>query len=83
MLVSIVNASIAFSDPEFHRREMTLLGSRNATPADFDQVLCVMREGKVPTQSLNTHRVPLSRLPEVMPTWMAPTAAIIKGIVEC
>jgi 2-desacetyl-2-hydroxyethyl bacteriochlorophyllide A dehydrogenase len=83
VLVSIVNANIAFSDPEFHRREMTLLGSRNATSGDFEQVLRAMREGKVPTQALNTHRVTLSRLPEIMPTWMAPSAGIIKGIVEC
>lgn len=81
VLVSIVNANIAFSDPEFHRREMTLLGSRNATSADFEQVLRAMREGKVPTQALNTHRVTLSRLPEVLPTWMTPSAGIIKGIV--
>jgi threonine dehydrogenase-like Zn-dependent dehydrogenase len=83
VLVSIVNANIAFSDPEFHRREMTLLGSRNATSGDFEQVLRAMREGKVPTQALNTHRVTLSRLPEIMPTWMTPSAGIIKGIVEC
>jgi 2-desacetyl-2-hydroxyethyl bacteriochlorophyllide A dehydrogenase len=83
VLVSIVNANIAFSDPEFHRREMTLLGSRNATSADFEQVLRAMREGKVPTQALNTHRTTLGRLPDVMPTWMAPSAGIIKGIVQC
>lgn len=83
VLVSIVNANIAFSDPEFHRREMTLLGSRNATSADFEQVLRAMREGKVPTQALNTHRVTLSRLPEILPSWMIPSAGIIKGIVEC
>jgi len=83
VLVSIVNANIAFSDPEFHRREMTLLGSRNATPADFDQVLMAMRARKVPTQALNTHRVTLDRLPEIMPTWMAPSAGVIKGIVDC
>jgi 2-desacetyl-2-hydroxyethyl bacteriochlorophyllide A dehydrogenase len=83
VLVSIVNATIAFSDPEFHRREMTLLGSRNATSADFEQVLRAMREGQVPTQALNTHRVALSRLPEILPAWMIPSAGIIKGIVEC
>jgi 2-desacetyl-2-hydroxyethyl bacteriochlorophyllide A dehydrogenase len=83
VLVSIVNANIAFSDPEFHRREMTLLGSRNATAADFEQVLWAMREGKVPTRALNTHRVELSRVPEVLPTWLAASAGIIKGIVDC
>ncbi|HET7527690.1 MAG TPA: zinc-binding alcohol dehydrogenase family protein, partial [Burkholderiaceae bacterium] len=31
VLISIVSADITFSDPEFHKRETTLLGSRNAT----------------------------------------------------
>ncbi|MBT9596441.1 MAG: zinc-binding alcohol dehydrogenase family protein, partial [Vitreoscilla sp.] len=32
VLISVVGATISFSDPEFHKRETTLLGSRNATP---------------------------------------------------
>jgi threonine dehydrogenase-like Zn-dependent dehydrogenase len=32
VLISVVGADITFSDPEFHKREMTLMGSRNATP---------------------------------------------------
>lgn len=83
VLVSIVDARIGFSDPEFHRREMTLLGSRNATSADFERVIEAMRAGKVPTGSLNTHRVALAGLPEAFPAWMSPSAGIIKGIVEC
>ena len=31
LLVSIVDATISFYDPDFHRRETTLLSSRNAT----------------------------------------------------
>ena len=31
VLVSIVASDISFNDPEFHKRETTLLGSRNAT----------------------------------------------------
>ena len=82
VLVSIVNSTIGFSDPEFHRREMTLLGSRNATVADFERVIAAMRAGLVPTQALNTHRVSLAQLPQVLPEWMSPAAGVIKGIVE-
>ena len=32
VLVSVVNSDITFSDPEFHRREATLMGSRNGPP---------------------------------------------------
>ncbi len=35
VMVSVVQDDITFSDPEFHKREMMLIGSRNATRADF------------------------------------------------
>jgi 2-desacetyl-2-hydroxyethyl bacteriochlorophyllide A dehydrogenase len=65
VLVSIVNADIAFSDPEFHKREATLISIRNATREDFDYVLACMRAGKVPTRALHTHATPLLDLPTV------------------
>jgi 2-desacetyl-2-hydroxyethyl bacteriochlorophyllide A dehydrogenase len=83
VLISVVGADITFSDPEFHKRETTLLGSRNATPEDFDAVVEAMRAGKVPTRALNTHAATLAQLPEVLPGWMEPQAGVIKAIVSC
>jgi 2-desacetyl-2-hydroxyethyl bacteriochlorophyllide A dehydrogenase len=83
VLVSVVDAEITFSDPEFHRREMTLMGSRNATAADFELVLREMRAGRVPTQALNTHVATLNELPDILPIWMSPDAGVIKAIVRC
>ena len=83
VLVSIVNADIAFSDPEFHKREATLLSSRNATREDFDYVLECMRAGAVPTRALHTHGTPLLDLPATLPTWLNPDAGVIKALVEC
>jgi 2-desacetyl-2-hydroxyethyl bacteriochlorophyllide A dehydrogenase len=82
VLVSIVSADIAFSDPEFHKREATLLGSRNALPEDFEDVLAAMRAGQVPSAALNTHRASLHDLPSVFASWMDPAAGVIKAIVE-
>ena len=59
VLVSIVQGNISFSDPEFHKRETTLLSSRNATLADFATVMTAMRDGKVPTRAIKTHSAPL------------------------
>ena len=39
VLVSVVKGPITFEDADFHRKEMTLLGSRNATAADFEHVI--------------------------------------------
>lgn len=83
VLISVVPDRISFSDPDFHRREMTLMGSRNATREDFERVLAAMRAGQVPTRALNSHRTRLADLSTVMPQWMTPEAGVIKGIVEC
>ena len=83
VLVSIVAADISFSDPEFHKREMTLMGSRNASAEDFATVVEAMRAGLVPTDALHTHSAALADLPEAFPGWLDPSAGVIKAIVSC
>ncbi|NHQ91037.1 zinc-binding alcohol dehydrogenase family protein [Janthinobacterium lividum] len=82
VLVSIVRDRLSFSDPEFHKRETTLLGSRNATADDFEEVVAAMKAGKVPTALLNTHRTTLDEFTGVLDRWMQPEAGVIKAIVE-
>jgi threonine dehydrogenase-like Zn-dependent dehydrogenase len=74
---------ISFADPEFHKRETTLLASRNATPADFETVLEAMRAGQIPTRALNTHTLALSDLPLEFAKLLDPDAGVIKALVEC
>ena len=83
VLISVVSADITFSDPEFHKREMSLLASRNATIEDFDHVLSAIKAGQVPTAALNTHKADLKSLSEALPGWMEPSAGVIKAIVAC
>jgi len=82
VLLSLVRAEIAFDDPEFHKRETTLLGSRNATREDFETVLAAMRAGKVPTGALITHTGRLEEAPRLIPAWSKPEAGVIKAVVE-
>ncbi len=83
VLVSIVPARISFADSEFHKREATLIASRNATPEDFETVLVAMRESKVPTDALNTHRLALGDVPQQFSPLLDPKAGVVKAIVEC
>jgi 2-desacetyl-2-hydroxyethyl bacteriochlorophyllide A dehydrogenase len=83
VLVSIVQGSISFSDPEFHKREATLLSSRNATTADFETVLAAMRAGRVPDAALATHRMQLADVPRDFAGLLDPHQHVIKAIVEC
>ena len=82
VLVSIVPERISFADPEFHKRETTLMGSRNATVDDFREVLAAMKAGLVPTLAMNTHRTTLDEFIDTLPTWMDPASGVIKAIVE-
>jgi 2-desacetyl-2-hydroxyethyl bacteriochlorophyllide A dehydrogenase len=82
VLVSVVQSDITFNDPEFHKRETTLLGSRNATAEDFETVLRAMREGLVPA-GLDTHRMALADVPERFAGLLDPAAGVVKAIVEC
>ena len=83
VLVSVVSADISFSDPEFHKREATLMGSRNATAEDFEHVLDTMRSGKIPTAAFQTHRARLQELPTMLAQWIKPESRVIKVLVDC
>ncbi|CAD6550324.1 L-galactonate-5-dehydrogenase [Paraburkholderia sabiae] len=83
VLISIVPGEISFSDPEFHKREATLLGSRNATAKDFETVLDAMRAGRIPDKALNTHRMSLSDVPTEFPKLLEPGRTVVKALVEC
>lgn len=83
VLISIVPGVVTFSDPEFHKREMTLLASRNATAADFETVLAAMRDGSIPDHALNTHRMRLADVPDALPRLLEPGQTVVKALVEC
>ena len=83
VLVSIVQGDVTFSDPEFHKREATLLSSRNATTEDFETVMQAMRDGLVPDAALATHRLSLAEVPAMFARLLEPSEGVIKAIVEC
>ena len=80
VLVSVVKDTISFADPEFHKREMTLIGSRNATRHDFQLVIDLIRDGAIPTAALQTHAFALEDLPRVVPELMADPGRVLKAI---
>ncbi|WP_443751037.1 zinc-binding alcohol dehydrogenase family protein [Asticcacaulis solisilvae] len=80
VLVSVVKDTISFADPEFHKREMTLIGSRNATRHDFQLVIDLIRDGAIPTAALQTHAFAMEDLPRVVPELMADPGSVLKAI---
>jgi 2-desacetyl-2-hydroxyethyl bacteriochlorophyllide A dehydrogenase len=81
VLVGVLKADITFNDPEFHRKELTLRATRNATKEDFQTVIKAVAAGHIPMDALNTHSDRLDALPEAMPAWLAADDPPLKAIV--
>lgn len=82
VLVSIVDAQISFYDPNFHKREMTLMSSRNATREDFHWVLQCLADKRLDLTPLITHRCDFDRLVDEFAVWTSPGSGLIKGMVD-
>lgn len=81
VLVSVVKGAISFEDADFHRKEITLLGSRNATAEDFDHVIASIRNGRVPVERLITHRTTLAGAATDIPLWATQKRGLIKALI--
>ena len=82
ILVGLQKGEISFSHPEFHKREATLMSSRNATRQDFEQVIDAMKKGLVKPTTYITHRVNFEQVKDNFESWLNPTNGVIKAIVN-
>jgi 2-desacetyl-2-hydroxyethyl bacteriochlorophyllide A dehydrogenase len=82
VLVSVVKDDIHFSDPEFHKREMMVIGSRNATRIDFEHVADSIGKGLVPVDKLITHRTMLADVPRDLARWAHEKSGLIKAVIK-
>ena len=62
VFVGLFQGDVAFNDPNFHRRELTLLASRNALPEDFGRIIRLIEARRIDTAPWITHRAPLEVL---------------------
>ncbi|MEO5594418.1 MAG: zinc-binding alcohol dehydrogenase family protein [Chitinophagaceae bacterium] len=82
VLVGLQKGDISFSHPEFHKREATLMSSRNATRADFEHVIASMKRGFVNPTNYITHRVSFNQVKDEFSNWLNPANGVIKAMVE-
>jgi 2-desacetyl-2-hydroxyethyl bacteriochlorophyllide A dehydrogenase len=82
VLVGLQKGDISFNHPEFHKRESTLMSSRNATRADFEHVIASMKKGYVNPTNYITHRVKFEEVKDNFESWLNPANGVIKAMVE-
>ncbi len=81
VLVSVVKDRISFADPEFHKRETQIIGSRNATRQDFEAVMEAIRENRFDIDALCTETIPISGFATRFPELAADRGNLIKAVV--
>lgn len=82
VFVGLFQGDVTFSDPNFHRRELTLCASRNALPQTFRDIIHLMETGRVNTKPWITHRFALADTPTVFPEKISGNPAVLKAIIE-
>lgn len=81
VFLGLLKGDISFDDPNFHRRELTLLASRNATPDTFKKVISAVKDGSLDTKPWITHRLSLDAVPNDFENTIS-QPGLIKAVIE-
>ena len=81
-LVGHTQGAIKFKNPDFHAREMTLIASRNATAADFQQVVRALQNGDIALRPWITHVASPQSIIGDFPLWLDPAEGVIKAMLS-
>ncbi|MEW6160040.1 MAG: zinc-binding alcohol dehydrogenase family protein, partial [Verrucomicrobiota bacterium] len=82
VFVGITTQEISFGHPLMHRRELTLLASRNALPPDFSRIIQLIEDGRIDTRPWITHQAGFEEMIEAFPGWLNPESSVIKAMVQ-
>ncbi len=80
--VGITGSQITFDGPDFHRREMTLLSSRNARTVDLQRVIGHIEAGRIDTSPWISHTAGPEQMLVDFPTWLDPENGVVKAVLE-
>lgn len=80
--VGLFQGDMDFNDPYFHKKELTIMASRNSLPSDFEQIIKMIEEGKIDTNPWVTHKVPFTEMIDNFDSWLKPETGVIKAVVS-
>ena len=82
VLVGLQKEEIHFSHPEFHKREGTLLSSRNALSSDFEYVMQRLKDKSLQADQFITRRVNFADAAALFSDSEKPLLSGIKTVIE-
>ena len=82
VFVGIVNDQLSIFDPDLHRREATILASRNSTPAEHHRVLALMESGSIDVGAWPMECAAPHLMEQRFPIWLRRQAGIVKAVID-
>lgn len=83
VFVGLFVGDVTFHDPDpFHRRELTILSSRNAVPSEHQFILEAVESGQIQTQPWVSELCPVDASPDRFPAWTDPSSGILKAVID-
>jgi alcohol dehydrogenase len=80
--VGITQRELSFPHaPVMHRRELTLLASRNALSRDFARIISLIEEGRIDTRPWITRQLEFIEVPAAFPSLLDPVGGTLKAVV--
>jgi 2-desacetyl-2-hydroxyethyl bacteriochlorophyllide A dehydrogenase len=82
IFVGLINDTVSLFDPDLHRREATILASRNSTPAEHHRVLEFMESGRIDISDWPTEYVRPDAMDKRFPLWLHRQAGVVKAVID-
>jgi 2-desacetyl-2-hydroxyethyl bacteriochlorophyllide A dehydrogenase len=82
VLVGLQMESFSFSHPEFHKREASLMSSRNAIRSEFEKVIDYIKDKKIDPSVFITHRMAFDDAKDKFGELCDPASKVVKAIIE-
>lgn len=82
VFVGLHKGDIQIADTEFHKKETTLMGSRNATHQDFANVAQLMAAGKISAGMMLNRHFEFASLAESFESQVINNRELIKGVIH-
>ncbi len=82
IFVGLINDHVSLFDPDLHRREATILASRNSTPAEHHTVLEAMESGRIDVGAWPTDFVKPGEMAARFPAWLHRQAGVVKAVID-
>ena len=80
--IGYAKAPVEYETKRFILKELDILGSRNALPSDFDDVIRMLESGTLPVDRIISRTVPFEEAGDALRRWDEDPASITKIQVE-